>query len=88
MLAPPAQLDLSALERREKLLKSLDQQLRQLDAAEPLIAGLDQFQQSAFDLLRSPKLRDAVDPKKLDPKDVERYGKNEHGTMRARPPAG
>jgi hypothetical protein len=80
MLAPPAQLDLSALQRREGLLKSLDQQLRKLDAAEPVIAGLDQFQQSAFDLLRSPRLRDAVDPKKLDPKDVERYGKNEHGT--------
>ena len=32
-------------------------------------------------MLRSPKLREAVDPKKLDPKDVERYGKNEQGTM-------
>jgi hypothetical protein len=80
MLVPPAHLDLSALAKREALLKSLDQQLRKLDAAEPVIQGLDQFQQSAFDLLRSPKLRDAVDPKKLDPKDVERYGKNEHGT--------
>jgi len=81
MLTPPAHLDLSALQKREKLLRSLDQQLRRLDAAEPLITGLDQYQQSAFDLLRSPKLRDAVDPKKLDPKDVERYGKNEQGTM-------
>ena len=54
------------MEKREKLLKSLDKQLRALDAADPLIAGLDQYQQSAFDLLRSPKLREAVDPKKLD----------------------
>lgn len=81
MLVPPAHLDLSALAKREALLKTIDGQLRKLDTAEPLIAGLDQYQQSAFDLLRSPKLRDAVDPKKLDPKDIERYGKNEQGTM-------
>src|SRR5207247_7762986 len=81
MLTPPAHLDLSGLQKRETLLKALDQQMRKLDAAEPLITGLDQYQQSAFDLLRSPRLRDAVDPKKLAPKDVERYGKNEQGTM-------
>jgi hypothetical protein len=81
MLVPPAHLDLSALEKRETLLKTIDKQLRRLDAAEPLIAGLDKYQQSAFDLLRSPRLREAVDPKKLDPKDIERYGKNEYGTM-------
>lgn len=80
MLVPPAQLEVPAQQKREDLLKVIDQRLRQLDAAEPLIQGLDQFQQSAFDLLRSPKLRDAVDPKKLNPKDIERYGKNEHGT--------
>ena len=79
MLVPPAQLDVPGQQRREDLLKVLDRQLRRLDAAEPLIQGLDQFQQSAFDLLRSPKLREAVDPKKLDPKDIERYGKNEQG---------
>ena len=45
------------------LPKTLDKQLRTLDAADPIIAGLDKYQQSAFDLLRSPKLRDAVDPK-------------------------
>ena len=81
MLVPPAQLDLSAMEKREALLKSLDKQLRSLDAADPIIAGLDKYQQGAFDLLRSPKLREAVDPKKLVAKDVERYGKNEYGTM-------
>src|SRR5947199_6390800 len=47
MLTP--QLDLPALERREKLLKALDTQVRRLDAAEPLIAGLDQYQQQSFD---------------------------------------
>lgn len=80
MLSPPPQLDLSGLQRREGLLKSLDTQLRKLDAAEPVIAGLDQFQQSAFDMLRSPKLRDAIDVKKFDLKTVERYGKSAVGT--------
>jgi hypothetical protein len=80
MLLPPPQLDLPALERRQALLKSLDGQIRQLEAAEPLIAGLDRFQQSAFDLLRSAKLRAVIDPKALDPKDVERYGKTPQGT--------
>jgi hypothetical protein len=78
MLTP--QLDLSGLQRREKLLQSLDQQLRKLDAAEPLIAGLDQFQQNAFDMLRSPRLRDAIDVKKFDVKTLDRYGKSVHGT--------
>jgi len=81
MLVPPAQLDLTAMAKREGLLKSLDKQMRNLDAADPVIAGLDKYQQSAFDLLRSPKLREAIDPKRLVLKDVERYGRNEFGTM-------
>jgi len=80
MLVPPAGLDVPTSQRREEVIRVVDQRLRGLDAAEPLIAGLDRFQQSAFDLLRSPKLRDAIDPKKLDAKDIERYGKSEQGT--------
>ncbi len=81
MLTPPPHLDLSGFQHRADLLKSLDAQMRRLDTAEPVITRLDQSRRSAFDLLRAPKLRDAVDPKKLNPKDVERYGKNEQGTM-------
>jgi hypothetical protein len=81
MLVPPAQISLKELDDREALLKALDGQLRRIDAAEPLIEGLDKFQQSTFDLLRSPKLLDVIDPKRLDPKDIERYGKNRDGTM-------
>jgi hypothetical protein len=79
MLVPPARLDLPGQQRREDLLKVFDKQLRRLDAAEPLIQGLDQFQQSAFDLLRSPRLRQAIDPKQLELKSMDRYGNNEHG---------
>lgn len=80
MLAPPAQLDLSALQRRENLLRSLDTQMRRLDAAEPLIAGMERYQQSAFDMLRSPRLRAAVDPRRFELRTWERYGRNTHGT--------
>jgi hypothetical protein len=81
MLLPPAQLSLAELQQRDKLLESLDKQLRAVDAAEPLIAGLDKFQRGAFDLLRSPALREVIDPRRLDPRDIERYGKNNDGNM-------
>lgn len=77
MLAPPpAQLNLTDLERRTALLKHMDQQLRQLDEAEPLIAGVDGFQQRAIDLLRSPKLREALDLSREPAKSAERYSKD------------
>jgi hypothetical protein len=79
MLVPPAELDLSDFTRREKLLASLDRQLRELEKLDPTIAGLDKFQHTTFDLLRSPKLREALDLSKEDAKVVERYGKNSHG---------
>ncbi|OAI51183.1 hypothetical protein AYO44_17215 [Planctomycetaceae bacterium SCGC AG-212-F19] len=84
MLAP-AQLDVSALGKDEELRKALDGQLRQLDGKDATIAGLDQFQQKAFDLLRSPKLREALDLAKEDPKTAARYGKvnlNQGGTVK------
>lgn len=87
MLAPPAdQLDVPTLSRRAKLLKSVDQQLRRIDAAEPLIAGMDKFKQRAFDLLRSPKLRRALDLEREDPRSFERYNvdKNSRRVLAAR----
>lgn len=81
MLTPPAQLTLQQLDDRETLLKSLDGQLRLLDRADPVIEGLDKFQQGAFDLLRSPALRKVLDPQHWDPRDVERYGKGKDGAM-------
>lgn len=77
MLVPPAELNLEAFGRREALLKSLDRQLHGLD--DPLVAGLDKFQQTALDLLRSPKLRQALDLAKEKTEVADRYGKNPHG---------
>jgi len=50
----------SDFSRNIELVRSLDRQSQQLDAATPLIAGMDQFQQRAFDILRSPRLREAL----------------------------
>jgi hypothetical protein len=55
-------------------LKAVDGKLRKQDALDPLIAGLDQYQQTAFNMLRSPKLREACDLSKEPRKVVERYG--------------
>ena len=80
MLVPSAQLDLSGRQRREGLLHTLDTQIRALDASERVIAGMDRFQQSAFDMLRSERLRQAADPSKFPVRLLDRYGRTTHGT--------
>jgi hypothetical protein len=79
MLTP--QLEVS-LERNARLLKSLDGGLRQLDRVDPLIEGLDRYQQTAFDMLRSPKLREAMDLSKEPSKRIERYTRGVSGKTR------
>ncbi len=74
MLTP--QLDVPALDKNADLLKALDTKLRRNDAQDELIAGLDQYQQTAFNLLRSPKLRQALDISKEPVKSVERFLRN------------
>jgi hypothetical protein len=75
MLSP--QLELPAFANQTDLLKQLDGRLRRQDGVDDLIAGLDKYQQTAFDMLRSPKLREALDLSKEDPKTIERY-KQQH----------
>src|SRR5204863_3971298 len=84
MLVP--QVELPALERDADLLKALDTGLRKQAQLDPLIEGLDQYQKTAFNLLRSPKLRKALDLSKEDPKTIERYTRNK--LKKTRYPAG
>jgi uncharacterized protein (DUF1501 family) len=72
MLTVP-QLDLPRFGGDVDLLKALNEQRRQLDQLDPLLEGRDQFQQKAFDLLRSAKMAEALDLKKESPKNLERY---------------
>lgn len=71
MLSP--QMELPAFARNAELLKSLDQRLRGQDRVDPLIAGLDKYQQTAFDMLRSPRLREALDLSKESDETIARY---------------
>lgn len=76
MLVPPPGLELTDFDGRNGLLKSLDKRFRQAERTDALVSGLDKFQQTALDLLRSPKLREALDLDREDPKSAERYGKS------------
>jgi hypothetical protein len=75
MLTP--QIEIPAFERQADLLAKLDGGLRRTDGLDPIIAGLDRNQQTAFNMLRSPKLRAALDLSKEPEKAVARYLKNE-----------
>lgn len=78
MLTAP-QLDLPSLERREELRQTLARQLHQQEAQTPLIAGLSEYEQKAFDLLRAPKLQQALNVEGEWAKDSARYGNNAEG---------
>lgn len=77
MLVAP-HLDVKAFDRQKNLLRAFDQKLRGLDRLDPLVEAMDQHQQKAFDMLRSPKIRKAFDLSKEDPKVLDRYGSSRH----------
>jgi hypothetical protein len=77
MLAAP-HLDVKGLDKKTNLLKAFDQKLRNLDRLDPLVEAMDQHQQKAFDMLRSPKIREAFNLSKLSPKVLDRYGHSKH----------
>jgi hypothetical protein len=80
MLSP--QMELPAFARQTQLLAALDRRLRGQDGVDPLIAGLDKHQQTAFDMLRSPALRRAIDLSHEDPRLVDRYRQSQPAESR------
>ena len=66
-------ISLDRLRDRQRLLKSVDSLRRDLDNSEGVQAQDAAFQ-SAFDMLASSKIADALDVSKEDPKIRERYG--------------
>jgi Protein of unknown function (DUF1501) len=77
MLVAP-HLDVKAFDRQKNLLRAFDQKLRTMDRLDPLVEAMDQHQQKAFDMLRSPKIRRAFDLSREDPKVLDRYGHSRH----------
>jgi uncharacterized protein (DUF1501 family) len=72
MLTVP-QVDLPGFGQEADLVQAFNAQRRQLDQLDPLLEGRDQFQQKAFDLLRSAKMADALNLKKESPRNLNRY---------------
>lgn len=58
---------------RRGLLTSFDRIRRDVDDT-GMLAGMDAFNQRAFELVTSPRMRDALDLSREDPKVVARYG--------------
>ena len=74
-LAPPKSLD--QLQDRKQLLKSFDSMRRDLDKNGAL-SGLDRFQSQAFEMIASPKVREAFDLSKEPDRVRASYGKGKY----------
>jgi Protein of unknown function (DUF1501) len=62
---------------RKELLAAFDTMRRELDATGQA-AGMDRFQARAFDLITSPRAREAFDLSREPRKNIERYGKGKY----------
>jgi uncharacterized protein (DUF1501 family) len=64
---------------RSSLLSELDTAYRDLDLADASIAGMDRFYQQAFDILRSPRTREAFDLSRESRETRDRFGRTSLG---------
>jgi uncharacterized protein (DUF1501 family) len=64
---------------RSALLDELDTAYRDLDLADESIAGMDRFYQQAFDILRSPRTREAFDLSRESKETRDRFGRTSLG---------
>ena len=69
-------ITLDRLGNRKQLLSSLDG-FRRSHADDPTLAGLDDLNRQALDILTSSRLADALDLSREDPRVRERYGKGD-----------
>jgi hypothetical protein len=78
-------LTIDRLNRRQGLLRQLDDQLRRAEAS-PAQATYDRTRHRAFSLLTASRVRAAFDLKREDPRLLERYGRTlfGHSTLIAR----
>jgi hypothetical protein len=76
MLADDITVD--RLNARRSLLQQLDERLRRGDGS-PEVAGYDRFQQRAFDVLTSARIKKIFNLKDEDPRLLDRYGRTLFG---------
>lgn len=77
-LSLPASLPLERLDDRRGLLRLIDAQAARLEA-DPTARGLDAFYERAATMLASPRVKDAFDLSKEDPKLRDDYGRTTYG---------
>jgi len=65
---------LEQIERRQALLGELDQTFQGLEEREPLVTGLDRFHEKAFDMITSPRAREAFDISRESPRFASQFG--------------
>jgi hypothetical protein len=74
-------LTVTDFEKRQKLLQELDTTFKGAEAGNKLIDGLDKFSQQAYDMISSPKAKQAFDvtqeaPEKAQPFGAHRFGQS------------
>ncbi len=72
-------LSMARYRSRAALAEDLDAFYRGLETADDQVRSLDQFQRRAFDLISSPRCRDAMDLQKEPTSETEKFGKHEFG---------
>lgn len=66
-------------EKRQNLLAQLDTTFKEVEADSKLIDGLDRFGHQAFDMIRSPKAREAFDVSREKPEVAATFGETRFG---------
>lgn len=66
-------------EKRQQLLKELDTTFQGLEASDKLVEGLDRFAQQAYDMISSPRARQAFDISQEKPEDAQSFGAGRFG---------
>jgi hypothetical protein len=66
-------------EKRQNLLAQLDTTFKEVEADSKLIDGLDRFGHQAFDMIRSPKAREAFDVSREKPEVASAFGETRFG---------
>ncbi|MFN4257674.1 MAG: DUF1501 domain-containing protein [Gemmataceae bacterium] len=78
-LALPQGLNLQRIEARRGLLEGLDTAFRAVDIQSQDLSGMDKFYQQAYEILSSPKAREAFNIQQEKAEVRERYGRTRFG---------
>jgi uncharacterized protein DUF1501 len=72
-------LTVERFEQRQKLLNELDTTFKGFESQSKLVEGLDRFAQQAYDMLRSPRARQAFDVSQEKPEVSQQFGEHRFG---------